>query len=92
MYKKILIAEGNLEKENNNFTRSGIPTHTESLKESLSFFTNDLDINIINPSSEKNINTKIYGIWGMQSNRDPKSFINEFFKISVLKDNLLFVI
>ena len=74
MYKKILIAEGNLEKENNNFTRSGIPTHTESLKESLSFFTNDLDINIINPSSEKNISSIINDlnkydalIWGGSS-------------------------
>ena len=53
MSTKILIAEGNLEEENKNFIKSGIPTHTESLKESLSFFTNDLDIDVVNASSDK---------------------------------------
>ena len=31
----ILIVEGNLREENKNFTDVGIPTHTDSLKESL---------------------------------------------------------
>ena len=31
----LLIVEGNLQKENENFKKSGIETHTESLKDSL---------------------------------------------------------
>ena len=53
--KKILIVEGNLREENQSFTNGGIKTHTESLKDSISFFTNNLDIDVVNPSSDKNI-------------------------------------
>ena len=74
MAKKILIVEGNLKEENNNFSKSGIPTHTESLKESLSFFTNNLDLDVVNPSSDTNINSVIKDlkkydglIWGGSS-------------------------
>ena len=74
MTKKILIVEGNLKEENNNFSKNGIPTHTESLKESLSFFTNSLDLDVINPSSDTNINSVIKDlkkydglIWGGSS-------------------------
>ena len=74
MVKKILIVEGNLKEENNNFSKSEIPTHTESLKESLSFFTNSLDLDVINPSSDTNINSVIKDlkkydglIWGGSS-------------------------
>ena len=41
--KKILIVEGNLKEENENFKDAGILTHTESLKDSLSYFTNKLE-------------------------------------------------
>ena len=74
MAKKILIVEGNLKEENNNFSKNGIPTHTESLKESLSFFTNNLDLDVINPSSDANINSVVKDlkkydglIWGGSS-------------------------
>ena len=74
MAKKILIVEGNLKEENNNFLKSEIPTHTESLKESLSFFTNNLDLDVVNPSSDTNINLAIKDlkkydglIWGGSS-------------------------
>ena len=74
MAKKILIVEGNIKEENNNFSKSEIPTHTESLKESLSFFTNSLDLDVINPSSDTNINSVIKDlkkydgvIWGGSS-------------------------
>ena len=74
MTKKILIVEGNLKEENNNFSKNGIPTHTESLKESLSFFTNSLDLDVVNPSSDTNINSVIKDlkkydglIWGGSS-------------------------
>ena len=74
MTKKILIVEGNPTEENNNFSKSGIPTHTESLKESLSFFTNSLDLDVVNPSSDTNINSVIKDlkkydglIWGGSS-------------------------
>ncbi len=49
----LLVVEGNLQKENETFKNSGIPTHAESLKESLSFYTNDLNIDVFNPCSEK---------------------------------------
>ena len=42
--KKILIVEGNLREENQSFTDGGIKTHTESLKDSINYFTKDLEI------------------------------------------------
>ena len=53
--KKILIVEGNLREENQHFSSAGIQTHTESLKDSLSFFTKDLTTDVVNPSSDENI-------------------------------------
>ena len=53
--KKILLVEGNLREANQEFTDNGIKTHTESLKESIDYFTNDLKIDSVNPSSDKNI-------------------------------------
>ena len=72
--KKILIVEGNLKEENKSFTEGGIKTHTESLKDSISYFTNDLEIDVVNPSSDKNISEVAKGlekfdgmIWGGSS-------------------------
>ena len=53
--KKILIVEGNLRKENDSFSKVGIQTHTQSLKDSLAYFTNDLTFDVINPSSDKSL-------------------------------------
>ena len=53
--KKILIVEGNLREENQSFTDGGIKTHTESLKDSISYYTNDLEIDVANPSSDSKI-------------------------------------
>ena len=53
--KKILIVEGNVKEENKNFYNAGIQTHTESLKESLSYLTNDLELDVVNPSSDMDI-------------------------------------
>ena len=53
--KKILIVEGNLREENQSFTDGGIKTHTESLKDSISYYTNNLEIDVVNPSSDSNI-------------------------------------
>ena len=70
----ILIVEGNPIEENKNFSEAGIQTHTESLKDSLKHFTNNLTFDVVNPSSDKNINevakdlTKYDGmIWGGSS-------------------------
>ena len=70
----LLIVEGNIQEENNTFKLNGIPTHAESLKESLSYYTNDLNIDVFNPCSEKNfdkilLNIKKYDglIWGGSS-------------------------
>ena len=51
----ILIVEGNLKEENNNFTKAGIKTHTESLTDSLNQLDNNLFFDIVNPASDKNL-------------------------------------
>ena len=53
--KKILLVEGNLREANQEFSANGIKTHTESLRESIDYFTKDLEIDSVNPSSDKNI-------------------------------------
>ena len=70
----LLVVEGNIPLENENFKQNGIPTHSESLKESLSYYTNDLNIEVFNPCNEKNfdkilLNIKKYDglIWGGSS-------------------------
>ncbi len=72
--KKILIVEGNTAKENESFTEAGIKTHTESLRESLKYISKDLIIDVVNPSSDNNIdsfNDKLHTfdglIWGGSS-------------------------
>ena len=52
---KILIVEGNLKEENYNFTKAGIKTHTESLTDSLNHLDTNLFFDIVNPSSDKNL-------------------------------------
>ena len=56
-YLNILIVEGNLKEENKNFTDAGIPTHTDSLKQSLDSLQIKTNIVVVNPSSDKNINS-----------------------------------
>jgi len=51
----ILIVEGNLKEENQNFLKVGIQTHTESLKDSLNGFDNHYNFDVINPSSDLNL-------------------------------------
>ena len=72
--KKILIVEGNTAEENGSFTEACIKTHTESLKESLEYLSKDLILDVVNPSSDQNINSfneKLYTydglIWGGSS-------------------------
>ena len=52
--KKLLIVEGNLREENESFSEAGIQTHTESLKDSLNYFSNELKFDVVNPSSDEN--------------------------------------
>ena len=51
----ILIVEGNPKDENENFLNEGIQTHTESLKESLNYFSKNLSFDVVNPSSDENL-------------------------------------
>ncbi len=51
----ILIVEGNLREENQSFSRVGIQTHTESLKDSLSNFNKNFNFEVVNPSSDEDI-------------------------------------
>ena len=70
----ILIVEGNLKEENQNFLKVGIQTHTESLKDSLYKLNNKYNFDVINPSSDLNLHevkkklSKYDGlIWGGSS-------------------------
>ena len=72
--KNILLVEGNLREVNQEFTDNGIKTHTESLMESIDYFTNNLEIDSVNPSSDSNIFEKVKDldkydglIWGGSS-------------------------
>ena len=72
--KKMLLVEGNLKGANQEFTENGIKTHTESLQESISYYTDSLDIDSVYPSSDKDIFDKIKDlnkydglIWGGSS-------------------------
>ena len=92
----ILICEGNTPEEGNVFQNVGIPTHTESLKESLSYYNKNLKIDVLNPCLELDLNEivpklKKYDglIWGGSSlniyNDTPEvrrqiSFMKECFK------------
>ena len=40
----LLVVEGNIQKENDNFRQYGIQTHAESLKDSLEYYSKDLNI------------------------------------------------
>jgi GMP synthase (glutamine-hydrolysing) len=70
----ILICEGNTPQEGKIFQDVGIPTHTESLKESLSYYNKNLKIDVLNPCLKLKLNEvvpklKIYDglIWGGSS-------------------------
>ena len=47
---KLLVAEGNVPEENEFFKSKGIRTHTESLKESISNYYSDFEIDVIQPT------------------------------------------
>ena len=53
--KELLIVEGNLRDENESFSQVGIQTHTESLKDSLNYYTKELEFDVVNPSSDQNL-------------------------------------
>ena len=55
--KKLLIVEGNLREENVSFSEVGIQTHTESLKDSLNYYTKELKFDVVNPSSDESLDT-----------------------------------
>ena len=55
--KKLLIVEGNLREENISFSEVGIQTHTESLKDSLNYYTKELNFDVVNPSSDESLDT-----------------------------------
>ena len=92
----ILICEGNTPEEGKIFQDVGIPTHTESLKESLAYYNQNLKIDVLNPCLELGLNEivpklKKYDglIWGGSSlniyNDTPEirrqiSFMKECFK------------
>ena len=74
MKLKLLVVEGNLIEENQNFKKAEIETHTESLSNSLSYFNKNIDLDVVNPSSDKSIMNKVKDlnkydglIWGGSS-------------------------
>ena len=92
----ILICEGDTPEEGKIFQEVGIPTHTESLKESLDYYNQNLKIDVLNPCLKLDLNEiasklrKYDGlIWGGSSlniyNDTPEirrqiSFMKECFK------------
>ena len=52
----LLICEGNTPEEGRIFQDVGIPTHTESLKESLIYYNQNLKIDVLNPCLELDLN------------------------------------
>ena len=92
----ILICEGNTPEEGKIFQDIGIPTHTESLKESLAYYNQNLKVDVLNPCLKLDLNEivpklKKYDglIWGGSSlniyNDTPEirrqiSFMKESFK------------
>ena len=52
----ILVCEGNTPDEGKTFQDAGIQTHTESLKESLSYYNKNLNIDVLNPCLELDLN------------------------------------
>ena len=92
----LLICEGNTPEEGRIFQDVGIPTHTQSLKESLIYYNQNLKIDVLNPCLELDLNEivpklKKYDglIWGGSSlniyNNTPEirrqiSFMKECFK------------
>ena len=52
----ILICEGNTPEEGKIFQEVGIPSHTESLKESLAYYNQNLKIDVLNPCLELDLN------------------------------------
>jgi len=52
----ILVCEGNTPEEGMIFQEVGIPTHTESLKESLAYYNQNLKIDVLNPCLELDLN------------------------------------
>ena len=92
----ILICEGNTPEEGKIFQDIGIPTHTESLKESLAYYNQNLKVDVLNPCLKLDLNEivpklKKYDglIWGGSSlniyNDTPEirrqiSFMKECFK------------
>ena len=55
----LLVVEGNLHEENQNFRKAGIQTHADSLKHSLSYYKKNLNIDVFNPCSEESFNKVI---------------------------------
>ncbi len=71
---KILICEGNTIEESMKFIETGIETHTQSLRKSLGLYNKDLEIDVLNPCCELDLNKIIPSlkkydglIWGGSS-------------------------
>ena len=71
---KLLVAEGNVPEENKYFKSKGIKTHTESLKESISNYYSDFEIDVVRPTTNISLNEVIPNlkkydglIWGGSS-------------------------
>ena len=89
----ILVCEGNTPEEGKIFQDVGISTHTESLKESLSYYNKNLKIDVLNPCLELDLNKiapklKKYDglIWGGSSLNIYNNTIEVKRQISFMKE------
>ena len=94
----ILVCEGNTPEEGKKFKDVGIATHTESLKESLTYFRKDLNIEVLNPCLELDIdkivpNLKKFDgvIWGGSSLNIYNDTIEIKRQISFMKECLKYI-
>ena len=88
---KLLIDEGNLQEENQNFKNAGIQTHTESLKDSLAYITKDLDIDVVNPSADPKIFENIRNLEKYDGTVWGGSSLNIYNNTDEIKRQILFM-
>ena len=96
----ILIVEGNIKEENKNFSNAGIQTHTESLKDSLSYLTKDLKVFPIDitqgpetaSEAEEMMGVHIYDLDGEWFNSLSSDDLTDFFEFIEINTDVVTVV
>ena len=70
----LLVVEGNVEKENDSFRKQGIKTHAESLRDSLNYYSKDINFSYRKCSLDKDL---IFISATLQGKKDDKIVIGK---------------